>query len=71
MVILYTTHCPKCNVIQKKLTAAKIEYEMEEDLEEISKVCKKAKIDHLPILEVNGKFLTFSEAASWINQGGI
>ena len=33
MVTLYTTHCPKCNVLEKKLDKKKIEYTLVDDFD--------------------------------------
>lgn len=64
MITLYTTHCPKCNVIAKKLEQKNINFEIVEDMEEmIAKGFRSA-----PVLQVNDKFLNFTEANNWIKE---
>lgn len=62
-IILYTTHCPKCTVIEKKLTAAHLDFETCEDQETM----KKKGFNTAPIVEVDGKTMEFKEAVDWIN----
>ena len=61
--ILYTTHCPKCNVLEKKLNSKSIQYTIIDDIEEL----KKCNIDAVPVLKVNDKLLNFKEATDYIN----
>lgn len=62
MITLYTTHCPKCKVIEKKLAQKKIEYIEVSDIEEM----KKLGFTSAPVLEVDGKILNFGDANRWI-----
>lgn len=56
-VILFTTHCPKCNVIVKKLNNAGIQYETNEDIEEM----RKRGYTSAPMLDVDGISYDFSQ----------
>ena len=67
MIVLYTTHCPKCQVLTKKLNAANINYEVCEDV----KIMEKKNFSSLPVLEVNNKIYNFTEAVQLINAGGV
>jgi glutaredoxin len=62
-ITLYTTHCPKCKVIEKKLAMKGIEYKEETNVEEI----KALGFTTAPILKVDGEFLKFADANKWIN----
>lgn len=62
-IVLYTTHCPMCNVLEKKLKAKNIVYEEVTDVD----VIKSKGFLSVPILEINGKFLLFKEANEFIN----
>ena len=62
-VILYSTGCPKCNILISKLQKNKISYKTVTDKDEMIKI----GITEVPILKVNGKLLRFSEANDWIN----
>jgi hypothetical protein len=63
--ILYTIGCPKCMVLEKKLSKAGISYEIcrNED------IMGQKNISNLPTLEVDGALYSFKEAVDWINGG--
>ena len=60
--MLYTTHCPKCMVIEKKLTAAQLDFEICENQD----IMKEKGFNTAPVLEVDGKVMGFKEAVNWI-----
>ena len=63
-VILYTTHCPKCMVLEKKLKSKNIEYAENTDTDlMISKGFLST-----PMLEVDGNIMDFKAANTWINE---
>lgn len=62
-IILYSTHCPKCNVLEKKLKERNITYEEVNDIE----IMKERGYLSVPILEVDGKSMDFKTANDWIN----
>ena len=62
-ITLYTTHCPMCNVLEKKLQMAGLQYEMNEDPNEISKLGYLAA----PLLKVDEDVYTFKDATVWLN----
>ena len=62
-VILYSTHCPKCNVLEKKLKDRNVEYEINTNVDEM---IEKGYMS-LPVIEVDGEVKDFSAAISWIN----
>lgn len=64
MVVLYTTGCPKCGVLKKKLDAKGIKYEENDSTMEMLSL----GITQVPVLKVEDKLLEFSEANNWINQ---
>ena len=63
-VILYSTHCPKCNVLEKKLKAAGIEYE---EVNDINVMLEKG-LQSAPNLEVDGQIMDFTQATNWIKE---
>ena len=65
-IILYTVHCPKCNVLEKKLTSKNISFKVDEDLEEMM----EKGFTSAPMLEVNGEIYDFGQAIKWINSIG-
>ena len=66
MVILYTIDCPKCNVLEKKLVAAGVDFDVCKDME----VLKKFDADGwaFPILSVDDKLMDFKAARDWLSQ---
>ena len=66
-VVMYSTGCPKCKIIKKKLDEKKVVYEEETDVEKM----KSKGIDRVPVLEVDGKLFSYSEAVKLVNDGGI
>jgi glutaredoxin-related protein len=62
-VIFYSTHCPKCNVLKKKLDQKNVAYEEVNDVD----VMTQKGFMQAPMLEVDDKVMNFSEATNWIN----
>ena len=60
MVVLYTTNCPRCIVLEKKLKQKGIEFEARTDFDEKG-------FASAPLLEVDGEIMAFNEANQWIN----
>ena len=63
-MVLYSTGCPKCNVLKKKLSAASIKYKEVTDID----LMHKLSIDSVPVLKVDTGLLNFSEAVKFINE---
>ena len=57
-IILYSTHCPKCNVLQKKLDQKQISYEEITDVETM----KEKGYLSAPVTSMD-----FKTANNWIN----
>lgn len=65
---LYSTHCPKCRVVEKKLEQAQIQYDLI-DAKENPKVIEELTalgVQQMPVLMVDDKILGFSEIIKWI-----
>lgn len=62
-IILYSTHCPRCNVLEQKLKSKKIPYTEVNDTE----IMLQKGFNTVPVLEINGTVLDFKEANNWIN----
>ena len=65
MVTLYSTGCPRCKVLEKKLTQKNIEFELKTDFA-VNAFLEKG-FSSVPLLEVDGEILTFEKANQWIN----
>ena len=64
MIILYTTHCPKCKVLETKLNQKKLSYTIVDNVDEITGM----GIMSVPVLQVNDDLFSFIEANKWINE---
>ena len=61
-VILFSTHCPKCHVLESKLKQKNIDYEEVNDIE----VMEQRGFTAVPMLEINGVVYDFKQAVEWI-----
>lgn len=61
-VILYSTNCPKCKVLEKKLNSFGIDYSIVTDVD----VMEQKGFQSAPVLEVDDKIYEFSEAVKWL-----
>lgn len=62
-VKLYSTHCPKCIVLEKKLNQKNISFE---EINDIDVMAEKGFMQ-APMLEVDGEVMDFKQANDWIN----
>ena len=62
-VILYATHCPRCEVLEEKLKIKGTEYIEENSVE----VMQEKGIMSVPVLEYNGELFDFGKAVKLIN----
>lgn len=62
-ITLYTTHCPRCMVLEKKLNAKNIDYVENTNVD----LMIDKGIMTVPVLEVDEKQLNFKEANEWLN----
>lgn len=63
-ITLYSTGCPKCKVLKKKLEEKGIKYTENNSVDEMLSL----GISQVPVLSVNNKLLDFSTANNWVNQ---
>lgn len=62
-IVLYSTGCPRCTVLEKKLKAKNVEYE---EINDEDAMLEKG-FTTVPMLEVDGVVLNYKEANEWIN----
>jgi glutaredoxin-related protein len=63
-IILYSTNCPKCNVLEKKLQNKNINFEICNDVD----LMLSKGIQQAPYLEVDNELMDFSKAVKWVNE---
>lgn len=61
--ILYSTGCPKCNVLKAKLKQKNVDYVENNNVDEMQKM----GITTVPMLMINSDLLDFVEAVEYIN----
>ena len=63
-IVLYSTGCPRCSVLKKKLNEKKIAYEECSDVD----IMESMGIETVPVLSVDGELKDFVSANNWINE---
>ena len=63
MVTMYSTGCPRCEVLKKRLEQKGIEFEINNSVERMLSL----GINDVPVLDVEGKLLPFAEAVKWVS----
>lgn len=64
MIILYTTGCPKCKVLEKKLSEKNISYT---SITDVNMILAQG-LNLMPVLQVEDKVLDFAHAIEWVNK---
>ena len=64
MPTLFSTGCPKCQILEKKLAQKGIEYV---EINDVKQMLSKGLLS-APWLEVDGVMMDFSQANKWINE---
>jgi hypothetical protein len=63
-IVLYSTNCPRCTVLEKKLIQNGIEFKKNTMVDEMIVL----GIKQAPMLLVDGELLDFSAANEWLNK---
>ena len=63
-IILYSTGCPKCKVLEAKMKQKGIKYE---EISDVAVMAEKGFMS-VPMLEANGITMNFTQANTWINE---
>lgn len=63
-VILYSTNCPKCKILETKLNKKGISYSIVTDVN----IMLEKGFTQAPVLEVNGEVKEFKEANTWVEE---
>lgn len=64
MIKLYTTDCPKCKILKKKLDEKNVKYEKITDI----KVMAELGIRAVPVLRVDDTLMDFGKAIRYVNE---
>ena len=63
-VVLYSTGCPNCKILKKKLDAVGIEYSEENSIDTMLAL----GITNVPVLSINGELLDYRNAMIYVNE---
>lgn len=63
-IVLYSTGCPKCEVLKKKLAEKDIPYTENNSVDEMLAL----GITQVPVLGNNGTIMDFKQAVEWVNK---
>lgn len=63
-LVLYTTECPRCKILKKKLEQKNLDYSEVSDLDQM--LAKGFK--SVPVLEVDGKAYSYEDAMNFLNK---
>ena len=64
MPTLFSTGCPKCTILKKKLSQKDIKYTEVNDIQQMLDM----GLQSVPWLEVDGQMMDFDQANKWINE---
>lgn len=63
-VVMYSTNCPKCSVLEKKLQEKGVYYTKITNVEEMLEL----GIESVPMLKVGDELFGFPDAVKWVNK---
>ena len=66
MIVVYSTGCPKCGILERKLNEKNISFTKCTDVDEMLAL----GITSVPVLSVDGDMMDFSKAVQWVNKQG-
>ena len=64
MYTIYSTGCPRCNVLKAKMEQKGLEYTECQDVEKMRSI----GLQSVPVLDADGELLTFEQAIKFINE---
>lgn len=65
-VTLFSTGCPRCKVLKKKLDDKGVKYTVNNDVDKMLEM----GIVEVPVLAVGEKMMGFKESMEWVNELG-
>ena len=63
-IILFSSGCPKCKILESKLNQKEIKYEHITDIE----IMLEKGFLSMPMLQVGETIMNFTQANTWINE---
>lgn len=69
-ITLYSSHCPKCDMIEKILNEKGIVFDLVDDENVYLPLAEENNIDSMPFADVNGKILDIKGLQEYIKNRG-
>ena len=66
MITLYSTHCPKCNILEGLMKKKGMEFNLVDNQEEVLKIAGENNIVSAPFAKIDDKFYTTKELQEYI-----
>lgn len=63
-VTLYSTGCPKCTVLEKKLDSKGVKYKKVDSVDEL----RDLGILEVPVIKIGDTIMNFTESVAWVNK---
>ena len=63
-IILYSNHCPCCEILKSQLDAAGVAYRVITDIDHMLAM----GLTHLPMLSVDGMMMNYPAALAWLKE---
>ena len=67
-IVLYTTDCPQCRVLESLLTSKGLQHQLVTDFIEINRVAAAAGLSSVPIMKLDGMIMSYPQAIRWVNE---
>ena len=67
MMTLYSTNCPKCKMLEKRLYQI-CDFDLVTDIDKVVEIAKKFNIKSAPILVIDDKAYNFEQSMKMINE---
>lgn len=66
-IVLYTTNCPQCQVLEAAMKSKDIAYRVVTDVPEIMTVAAATGIHSVPIMRLDDAIMPYADALRWVN----
>jgi hypothetical protein len=67
MIKFYSTDCPNCRILEKRLIEADVSYEKITAMKTVMEMAERHNFSSVPFCEKNGVFMTFRETIEWLD----
>ena len=66
-VIFYSSHCPKCRVLEQLMKQNNIDYQLIDDENIYLSIAEKNEISSMPFAEIDGEIIDTKKLQQYIN----